>query len=118
MPDRLGGCAGEFERVVQQALEGLPPEFRRLLATVAVVVEDLPTPEQAHLGGAPDGWLYGLYVGTPATDPWADHVVAPNVITIFRIPLQEDFRHRRDALGDPPHGHQRARHHAASTTTD
>lgn len=98
VPDRWEDAPGEFERVVQQALEGLPPEFRRLLATVAVVVEDLPTPEQAHLGGAPDGWLYGLYVGTPATDPWADHVVAPNVITLFRIPLQEDFRHPDELL--------------------
>lgn len=93
VPDRWEDAPGDFERVVQDALEGLPPQFQRLLADVAVVVEDQPTPEQARAGGAPDGWLYGLYVGTPATDPWADHVVAPNVITLFRIPLQEDFRH-------------------------
>lgn len=74
-------------------LDALPSPFQTLLANVAVVVEDWPTPDQAHEGGASDGWLYGLYEGTPATDPWADHVVAPNVITLFRIPLQEDFRH-------------------------
>jgi predicted Zn-dependent protease with MMP-like domain len=89
---------GRFERVVQEALDGLPPPFSDLLANVAVVVEDLPTPKQARAGGAPDGWLYGLYEGTPATDPWAEHVVAPNVITLFRIPLQEDFRHPQELV--------------------
>lgn len=93
VPDRWEDVPGDFERVVQEALDGLPERFRRLLANVAVVVEDLPTPDQARTGGASDDWLYGLYEGTPATVPWADHVVAPNVITLFRIPLQEDFRH-------------------------
>lgn len=92
MPDRWTDHPGDFERVVQEALDGLPPQFRRLLANAAVVVEDWPTPDQARAGGAPDGWLYGLYDGTPATEPWSDHVVSPNVITLFRIPLQEDFR--------------------------
>lgn len=57
------------------------------------MVEDLPSPEQARSGGASDGWLYGLYEGTPLIDPFADQVAFPNVITLFRIPLQEDFRH-------------------------
>jgi predicted Zn-dependent protease with MMP-like domain len=92
-PERRSDGPGGFERVVQDALDALPPEFQRLLANVAVVVEDWPTPDQARAGSAPDGWLYGLYEGTPPVEPWADHVVAPNVITLFRIPLQEDFRH-------------------------
>ncbi len=99
-PDRWSDAPGSFERVVQEALEGLPPPFSGLLGNVAVVVEDWPTPEQARAGGAPDGWLYGLYDGTPATEPWADHVVAPNVITLFRIPLQEDFRHPDELVSE------------------
>ena len=93
MPDRWSESPGSFERAVQEALDGLPAPFAGLLANVAVVVEDRPTPEQASMGGAPDGWLYGLYDGTPATEPWADQALSPNVITLFRIPLQEDFRH-------------------------
>ncbi|MET0771575.1 MAG: metallopeptidase family protein [Candidatus Limnocylindrales bacterium] len=100
VPDRWADAPGSFERVVQEALEGLPAPFAGLLANVAVVVEDWPTPEQARDGGAPDGWLYGLYDGTPATEPWADHVVAPNVITLFRIPLQEDFRHSDELVSE------------------
>src|SRR6187399_1591288 len=85
VPDRWSDTPGAFERAVQQALEGLPSEFLGLLGNVAIVVEDWPTADQARAAHAPDGWLYGLYDGTPATDPWADHVVAPNVITLFRI---------------------------------
>jgi predicted Zn-dependent protease with MMP-like domain len=93
VPDPRLDRPGDFEHVVQQALDELPPELAGLLANVAIVVEDLPTPEQARSGGGPDGWLYGLYEGTPSIEPWADQVVAPNVITLFRIPLQEDFPH-------------------------
>ncbi len=71
---------------------GLPPEFAVLLDSVAVVVEDLPTPDQARdADGDPDGWLYGIYDGTPLNTWGADQVPFPNVITLFRIPLEEDF---------------------------
>ena len=87
---------GSFERQVQAALDGLPPDIARLLETVAIVVEDLPTPEQAadaagSSAGDDDGWLYGLYEGTPLIEWGADQAAFPNVITLFRIPLQEDF---------------------------
>ena len=93
VPDRWSDTPGDFERAVQAALDGIPAMFRPLLDNVAVIVEDWPTPDQAQDGGASDGWLYGLYDGTPATDPWAEQAGTPNVITLFRIPLQEDFRH-------------------------
>ena len=80
-----------FERQVEAALDGLPPEIARLLETVAVVVQDLPTPEQSADSDDPDGWLYGIYEGTPLIEWGADGVPFPNVITLFRIPLQEDF---------------------------
>jgi len=87
---RAGGLDA-FERQVQAALDGLPPEIARLLDTVAVVVEDLPSPEQSAGSDDPDGWLYGIYEGTPLIEWGADSVPFPNVITLFRIPLQEDF---------------------------
>jgi len=80
-----------FERHVAAALESLPLEIAKLLQTVAVVVDDLPTPEQAAGSDDPDGWLYGIYEGTPLIEWGADQVPFPNVITLFRIPLQEDF---------------------------
>ena len=45
----------------------------------------------ADADGDPDGWLYGIYDGTPLNTWGADQVPFPNVITLFRVPLQEDF---------------------------
>ncbi len=59
---------------------------------MAIVIEEMPTPEQAELGGAEeDGWLYGLYEGVPATEWGADYVALPNKISLFRLPLETDF---------------------------
>ena len=83
-----------FERLVADALDGLPPDAQRLLAGVAVVIEDWPSPDQAWEGtGEEDGWLYGLYEGTPMVEYAADQVAFPNKITLFRGPLEADFPH-------------------------
>ena len=47
--------------------------------------------EQAEFAGTPDGWLYGLYEGVPATEWGADWVALPNKISLFRLPLEADF---------------------------
>lgn len=80
-----------FEILVERALDDLPADFARLLEDVAIVIEDSPTPGQAEVGGTPDGWLYGLYEGVPATEWGADWVTLPNKITLFRLPLEADF---------------------------
>ena len=80
-----------FEALVERALDGLPEEFGQLLEDVAIVIEDSPTPDQASLAGADDGWLYGLYEGIPATEWGADWVALPNKISLFRLPLEADF---------------------------
>ena len=82
-----------FERLVEQALDGLPPEISRLLSSVAVVIADWPTVEQNEIGGEDEGWLYGLYEGTPLAEYAADQVPFPNKITLFRVPLEGDFPH-------------------------
>jgi predicted Zn-dependent protease with MMP-like domain len=81
-----------FERLVADALDGLPADAQRLLGAVAIVIEDWPTPDQARSGDA-DGWLYGLYEGTPIVEYAADQVPFPNKITLFRGPLEHDFPH-------------------------
>lgn len=81
-----------FETLVERALDDLPQEFGRLLADVAIVIEEAPTPEQARLGGADaDPWLYGLYEGVPSTEWGADMAPFPNKITLFQLPLEADF---------------------------
>ena len=81
-----------FEILVERALDGLPANFQRLLANVAIVIEDEPSPEQLgenDLG--PDDTLYGLYEGVSPATYGADLVPFPNKITLFRLPLEEDF---------------------------
>jgi predicted Zn-dependent protease with MMP-like domain len=81
-----------FERLVERALDGLPRDAKRLLENVAIVIDDEPTPEQLTANGLRrDETLYGLYEGTPAVEYGADSVPFPNKITLFRLPLEEDF---------------------------
>jgi predicted Zn-dependent protease with MMP-like domain len=81
-----------FEQLVRRALAGIPEPFRTALGEVAVVIEDEPTAHQRReneLG--PDDTLYGLYEGVPRTEWAADWALVPNKISLFRIPLEDDF---------------------------
>ena len=80
----------DFERLVERALDGLPPELAGLLDNVAVVVEDWP--ERAMLEDGEDDTLYGLYEGVPLSERGEHYYgVLPDKISIFRGPLERDF---------------------------
>ena len=83
------GNAG-FEELVEIALDGLPQPFTTLLENVAIVIEDEATDEESLVSTGSHG-LYGLYEGTPLIAYAADQVPFPNKITLFRVPLEEDF---------------------------
>ena len=81
-----------FERLVDRALAGIPSPFREHLAEVAIVIEDEPSQRQLIENGlGPDETLYGLYEGVPRTEWAADWAMIPNRISVFRLPLEEDF---------------------------
>ena len=66
--------------------------FREHLAEVAIVIDDEPSPAQLRDNDLdPDDGLYGIYEGVPITEYGADWVALPNRITLFRLPLEEDF---------------------------
>ncbi len=73
-----------FEAMVADALDAIPPPFGDRLDTVAVVIEDEPTPAQLASVGARG--LFGLYQGIPRTRWSADGAPVPSKITIFRGP--------------------------------
>ena len=78
----------EFERLVAEALEGLPYDFREKLENVEVVVEDHPTAEHYGECELPRGMvLLGLYHGVPLTrrSAWGSPLF-PARITIFQGP--------------------------------
>ena len=81
-----------FETLVEDVLARIPAPFDRALDEVAIVIEDEPSPIQRrdnHL--APDETLYGLYDGVPRTEWGADLAMVANKISLFRLPLEEDF---------------------------
>jgi predicted Zn-dependent protease with MMP-like domain len=73
----------DFEQSVQRALDSLPPELRRSMSNVAVVIEEEPPPGQP---------LLGLYQGVPLTRRNSAYGgVLPDKITIFRGPLERSY---------------------------
>ncbi len=70
----------DFEALVGEALDEVPPELARLMNNVAVFVEDEPPPDE------PD--LLGWYEGTPLTERDSSYAgVLPDRIVIFRGPI-------------------------------
>ena len=74
-----------LEDLVFDALDGLPPAFLEQLGSVAIVIEQEPTPAQLASVGARG--LYGLYQGIPRTSYAAENAAVPSKITLFRGPL-------------------------------
>ena len=86
-----------FERLVDRALASIPSPFRESLREVAIVVEDVPSDDQLLDNDLElDDTLYGLYEGVPRTEWGAEMATVPNRITLFRVPLVEDFPDPRD----------------------
>ncbi|MBI4298203.1 MAG: metallopeptidase family protein [Chloroflexi bacterium] len=80
----------EFEALVAEALESLPPEISQMLENVAVVVQQWPTRRQLQDHALADRYeLLGLYEGTPLTQRDTGYgMVLPDKITIFKAPLE------------------------------
>ena len=80
----------DFEALVHEAVEGLPPEYRRLVKDVAIVIEEEPSRELLEeLEMESEDDLLGLYSGTALHgesffDP-AGHL--PPCISIYRGPI-------------------------------
>jgi predicted Zn-dependent protease with MMP-like domain len=81
-----------FEELVERALDSIPEPFARALDEVAIVIEDVPSLQQLRDSGlGPDDGLYGLYEGVARTEYAADWAFVPNKISLFQVPLEEDF---------------------------
>jgi predicted Zn-dependent protease with MMP-like domain len=94
---RSAARARAFDQLVDRALAAIPDPYRQALAEVAVLVEDEPSPDQLRDNDL-EPWdsMYGLYEGVPRTDYAADWAALPDRITLFRLPLEEDFPDPRD----------------------
>ena len=78
----------DFEGLVADALDAIPPELASLMSNVVVLVEDEPPEEDPH--------LLGVYDGVPLTErgEWYGGVL-PDRITIFMGPTLRSCMTRR-----------------------
>ncbi len=87
-----------FHSLVSRVVRDLPPDVRRLIDNVAIVVEEEPTPE--HLDDveiANGDELFGLYQGVPRTERGSSYsLVTPDRIIIFAGPLDRACESRRE----------------------
>lgn len=89
----------EFERLVEEALASLPPQFAELLDNVAVVVEEEPSDDDLDALEDGDNELLGIYRGVALTRRSHDMLpMLPDQIAIFRGPILRIARNRRDAV--------------------
>ncbi|MEW5899872.1 MAG: metallopeptidase family protein [Acidobacteriota bacterium] len=77
-----------FEKLVEEALAGLPKKFRRHLRNLAVMVEE-NAPRRCS-SRAFSGTLLGLYHGVPLKDRGSFYGnVPPDVIVIYQRPIEQ-----------------------------
>ena len=90
----------EFLKLVDEALAGIPGEFRDAMQNIAVVVEDEPTLDQLdEVGIEPPDTLLGLYEGTPLTERgWAHGNTLPDKVTLFQAPIEDASDDRDDIV--------------------
>src|SRR5687767_1152465 len=79
----------EFEKIVDEALDELPPELAARISNLHIVVEELPSPEDVEDGDV-EG-LLGLYEGVPLTERAADYYgFLPDRITLYKANIEDE----------------------------
>ena len=90
----------EFQKLVEEALEDIPPRFKREMKNVAIVIEDEPPPEiLQELGVEPPESLYGLYQGTPLPErTWGHGNALPDRISLYQRVIEADSEDHEDII--------------------
>ena len=75
----------DFVKVVEEALDSLPREFRSRIRNVAVLVEDLPPNQPQPRPGQSKQLLLGLFHGIPTTKKSSfDLLSGPDHIVLYQ----------------------------------
>ena len=92
----------DFERVVEEALAGIPEDLASLIENLAVVVEDEPNDEDIRDAGLDpeEDTLFGIYQGIalPERGGGSYGGALPDRIVIYRLPLLDYCASRRELL--------------------
>jgi predicted Zn-dependent protease with MMP-like domain len=89
-----------FERLVADALAGIPRRFRDAMANLVIVVEDEPGRDLLReMEIEPPDTLFGLYQGTPLTERRWDYGNAlPDRILLFQRPHEREAEDEDDLV--------------------
>lgn len=89
-----------FEKLVEEALKDLPPDFARHLDNIGIGVDAFPSRDQLDEVGLHDKYeLLGLYEGIPLTERPRGYAGAlPDRITIFQSPIEHYCGDDEDAI--------------------
>jgi len=81
----------QFEALVGEALDDLPPFFQARMDNVVVLVEVWPSRQTLRMMSVPPGeTLLGLYTGIPLTQRSHTYtLVPPDTITLFQGPIED-----------------------------
>lgn len=87
-----------FQLMVGRVVTTLPATIQRLLADIAIVVQDEPRADQHHESDVDDGDdIFGLYQGIPHTERTSGYtLVTPDRIVIFAGPLERACASRQE----------------------
>ena len=78
----------QFNKIVAEAIDGIPPPYIDRLQNVAFILEDEPSRRQTKsLGLRCYDLLFGLYEGVPLPQRMSDTKLLPDKITLFKKPL-------------------------------
>ncbi len=88
----------QFEELVGEALDDLPPFFQAQMSNIVVLVETWPSRRLLREMAVPQGQtLLGLYRGVPLTErTHAYNLVTPDTITLFQGPIEHAAREWED----------------------
>lgn len=91
-----------FERLVAQAVDGLPEQFITRLKNIDVVVEEQPTSAKlAEVRLRRGETLLGLYEGVPLTKRGRHYgMVVPDKITIFQKPIEANCKNNTEVKAE------------------
>jgi len=91
-----------FERLVFEAIQHLPKEFRERLDNIDVVVAHEPNRHQlSQIERQRGETLLGLYEGVPLTERTQGYgFVVPDMITIFQRPIESICRNDREIIAE------------------
>jgi predicted Zn-dependent protease with MMP-like domain len=78
----------QFQLLIDQALAKLPGEHAKNIQNVAILYDEVPTPEQRlKLKLRDNQTLLGLYEGVPLSQRQGQTSRLPDTITLFKAPL-------------------------------